>query len=786
MLRHNFILLYRNIRRFKSSFLINLVGLSAGLACTLLIYLWVNDELQIDAFHVKDKHLFRVLEKQQRSGNIGVTESTPGLLAETLAEEMAEVEYAVVATPSHWYDKFTLSIKEKNIKASGIYAGKNYFNVFSYDLLQGDASRVLTDKNSIVISESIAKNLFNTTDNLIGKPIEFQHQQQYFISGIFKDIPSHSSEHFDFVLSFDIMKDINEGVLNWSNSGPMTFIVLKEGTNASLFEQKIAGIIKTKTDDTHRTLILQQYSQCYLHGRYENGVQAGGRIEYVILFSVIALFILMIACINFMNLSTAKASRRIKEVGIKKAVGAGRKALIVQYLGESMFMSFLSLFLSILIVDIFLPKFNIITGKQIALTFDSNILLASLAITIVTGVIAGSYPALYLSGFSPATVLKGKLNTSIGELWARKGLVIFQFTLSVVFIVTVLIIYKQIDFLQSRNVGYNKENVIYFPMEGRVKENLETFLTEMKRIPGVVNASSIAQSMVGGGNTTNLEWEGKPEGTIVPFAIRPVNYDVIEMLNIEIKAGRSFSHNDVTGFKAIFNEKAIDVMGLEDPIGKIVKLGDGKFEAEIVGIAKDFHFESLHTSVSPMFFILAPVHTQRVIAKLASGTERETIARLQKFYKAYNPGFDLDYRFIDEDYHAQYASEERVGTLSRYFAVLAILISCLGLFGLATFTAERRIKEIGIRKVLGSSALNIVYLLSADFTKIVLIAIVIALPASYILSTFWLNNFAYKIPLSWWYFVSGGCIALLISWLTVGVQAIKAAYVNPAKCLRDE
>jgi ABC-type antimicrobial peptide transport system permease subunit len=227
-------------------------------------------------------------------------------------------------------------------------------------------------------------------------------------------------------------------------------------------------------------------------------------------------------------------------------------------------------------------------------------------------------------------------------------------------------------------------------------------------------------------------------------------------------------------------------MGLEDPIGKIVKLGDGKFEAEIVGIAKDFHFESLHTSVSPMFFILAPVHTQRVIAKLASGTERETIAKLQKFYKAYNPGFDLDYRFIDEDYHAQYASEERVGALSRYFAVLAILISCLGLFGLATFTAERRIKEIGIRKVLGSSALNIVYLLSADFTKIVLIAIVIALPASYILSTFWLNSFAYKIPLSWWYFVSGGCIALLISWLTVGVQAIKAAYVNPAKCLRDE
>jgi putative ABC transport system permease protein len=786
MLRHNFLLLYRNFKRFRGTFFINLAGLSTGLACTLLIYLWVHDEWQVDKFHTKDNRLYKVFEKQQHSGNIGVTESTPGLLAETLADDMPEVEYAATVTPPYWFDRFTLSVKDKRVNAAGIYAGKDYFNIFSFDLVHGDASRVLIDKNSIVLSESTARSLFTTAENAIGKTLEFQREREYIVTGIFKDNPSTSSLRSDFVLSFEVMKDMNEGVLNWANSGPMTFIVLKEGTEAQSFERKISKLIKTKTTATHRDLILQKYSDGYLFGRFENGIPVGGRIEYVILFSVIAAFILVIACINFMNLSTAKASRRLKEIGIKKAVGAGRRALIVQHLGESMFMSFLSLLLSVLMVDLLLPSFNIITGKQLVLIFDANLLLTSLGITIAAGIVAGSYPALYLSGFSPASVLKGKLNTSTGELWARKGLVVFQFTLSVIFIVSVLIIYMQIDFLQSRNLGYNKDNVIHFPMEGRVKENPETFLNELRKLPGIVSASSIGQSMVGGGNTTEIEWEGKVPNILVPFAIRPVNYDVIEMLDIELVQGRAFSRDDSPGFKAIFNERAIEIMDLKDPIGKIVKLGNDEFNVEIIGVARDFHFESLHSKVAPMFFIIAPPYTTKIIARMAAGTERETIDRLQEFYRSYNPGFDLDYRFLDQDYQAQYAAEERIATLSKYFAGLAILISCLGLFGLASFTAERRLKEIGIRKVLGSSAANIVILLTADFTRIVLVAIILALPISYYIGKFWLDNFAYKIPLMWWYFVSGGCIALLISWVTVGLQAIRAAHVNPARCLRDE
>lgn len=785
MLRHTLLLIYRNFKRFKSAFFINLIGLSTGLACALMIYLWVNDELHIDKFHQKDSRLFQVMELQQHSGSIRVTDSTPGLLAEALEEEMPEVEYATVATPFYWYDKFTLSTTEKNLDATGIYASQNYFKILSYGLLQGDPDAALANKNSIVISEKIALSLFNTTQNLLGKIIELQREKQYVISGIFKGTPPNSSTQFDFALSFEGVRESNPGLVKWENSGPLTFLTLKEGTNLDEFNKKVAGFIKTKTKDTHRTLFLRQYSDAYLFGNYDNGVQSGGRIDYVIQFSIIAIFILVIACINFMNLSTAKASRRVKEIGIKKAVGAGRQTLILQYLGESLLMAALSLVVAILIVDLCLPQFNSITGKNLSIYFNLELSLSLLSIVLFTGMIAGSYPALYLSGFKPATVLKGKLSSSLGELWARKGLVVFQFTLSVILIVVVLVVYKQIAFLQTRNLGYDKENVIYFPMEGKIKENAETFIDEVRKLPGIVGVSTIGQSMVGGGNTADVDWEGKAPEDRIPFAIRPVNYDVIEIMNLQLVEGRSFSRKfSSENMKAIVNEAGIEAMGLVDPIGKEIRLGELPFQ--IIGVVKDFHFESLHTQVKPMLFVMRPEFTEQVVAKIATGAEMKTIKALQKFYLQFNPGFTFNYRFIDQDYQAQYNAEAKVATLSKYFAALAILISCLGLFGLAAFTAERRLKEVGIRKVLGASELKIVYLLSGDFTKIVLFAIILALPVSYWIANTWLKGFAYKIPLQWWYFIAGGLAALFIAWLTVGSQAWKAARINPTQCLKDE
>jgi putative ABC transport system permease protein len=515
-------------------------------------------------------------------------------------------------------------------------------------------------------------------------------------------------------------------------------------------------------------------------------VRTGGRIDYVTQFSLIAVFILIIACINFMNLSTAKASRRIKEVGIKKALGAGRIKLATQHIGESMLMTFLSLCVAVLLVDVCLPKFNEITGKALTLEFNPTLVLSLLGILVVTGVTAGSYPALYLSAFNPASVLKGKFSTTLGELWARKGLVVFQFTLSVVFIVCVVVIYRQIEFLQRKNLGYNKDHIIYFEIEGKIAANPQTFVEEMKKVPGVINASVVSQSMVGGGNTTNITWEGKDPEVKIPFAVRPVGYDVMEMLDLEFVDGRPFKREFTSDSSAvIFNESAIKAMGMTDPIEKTISLAPG-MDFQIIGVVKDFHYESLHENVGPLFFVLRPQFARKVIAKLDGTRQTEALGNLQKFYQEFNPGFVFDYRFMDADYQSQYFAELRIGRLSKYSASLAILISCLGLFGLAAFTAERRLKEIGIRKVLGSTEMGIIYLLSSDFTKIVFVAILIALPVSYLIVSAWLKNFAFSIPLEWWYFAGAGVAALFIAWCTVGTQAFKAARVNPSKCLRDE
>lgn len=784
MFRHNFLLIYRNFKRFKSTFFINLVGLSSGLACSMLIFLWVTDELSVDKFHEKEAQLYQVMANYKHIDGIKTNMETDGVLAEALVRELPEVEMATVATPVYWFGKSTISIEDKSIKSTGRYAGKDFFNIFSYDLIHGDHNQVLRDKNSIVISRRMALNLFNTTENILGEVVTFQHDKQFLISGIFEGTPNNATENFDFVLPVANFLEQYPRFSEWDHRGPATYLVLKEETKINHFNEKLNSFYQTKTNETNISLFVSRYADGYLYGNYENGVQAGGRIEYVRLFSIIAIFILIIACINFMNLSTAKASRRIKEVGIKKAIGASRKILIYQYMGEALLMASLSLIVAVILVELFIPTFNAITAKQLVLNFDLKLILCLLGITLFTGLLAGSYPALYLSGFNPVAVLKGKLNASTGELWARKGLVVFQFTISIILMVAVFVVYKQVAFVQAKNIGYDKDNLITFDMEGTVAENPATFINEIKALPGIINATSTNSRLIGSyGATSGLDWEGKDPDDIISFEMVQVNYDFMETLGIDMIAGRSFSRGFGTdSSKLIFNEAAIEAMGLKDPVGKVVNFW-GK-DTEILGIANDFHIESLHEEVKPMIFRLA--NTNYIMAKIEVGTERETIANLQKFYKSFNHGFVLEYKFLDENYQALYESEKRVADLSKYFAGLAIIISCLGLFGLAAFTAERRLKEIGIRKILGSGEFGIIYLLSADFTKMVFAAIIIALPVSYFLINNWLENFAYKIPLQIGYFVGAGLLALIISWLTVGFHALRAAKVNPADCLKDE
>jgi len=788
MFTHNLLLIFRNFKRFKSTFFINLVGLSTGLACMLFIYLWVRDEQNVDQFFQHDERLFQVMQNFAHDKGVETMSPTPGLLAKTLADELPEVDYATASIPAFYNSsKGVLAHGDIRFQAKGHYGSKDFFHVFSYPLIRGSADEALTSKEAIVISDVLAMKLFNSYDNVVGKTLQWSgigFNGPCYITGIFQSPPANATDQFDFLMSYELFTEQHPYINEWGNSDPDTYVLLKEGTSVAQFNAKIKGLLKSKNKNAVSTLFAQRYSDRYLHGSYENGIPSGGRIAYVKLFSIIALFILAIACVNFMNLSTAKASRRIKEVGIKKAMGAARYTLIFQYLGESMFMSFLSLAVGILMVDLLLPSFNLITGKQLTLNFDATLILSMIGIALFTGLVSGSYPSLYLSRFNPASVLKGKLQSGMGEVWARKGLVVFQFAISITLVVCVWVVYRQMTYIQATDLGYQRDHVVYFDTE-KVSDGL---MSELKNIPGVANAARFYHDLMGGhGGTGDIEWEGKNSDNKTHFSNLEVGYDLVETMDMKMAEGKPFSEAFGSFHQIIFNEAAIKSMGLKDPVGKNIKIWGE--EKRIVGVVKDFHFESLYEKVGPCFLFLIPMvpdTPSRIMVRIKGGSEAETLKALEAFHHKHNPGLVFDYHFLDEDYQRLYASDQRVAKLSQYFAAMAIMISCLGLFGLAAFTAERRLKEIGIRKVLGSSEWGIIYLLSSDFTKIVLAAAFIALPVSYLMTSRWLDGFAYKIPLQWWYFIGSALIALFIAWFTVGTQAFKAARVNPTKCLKEE
>ena len=804
MLKSYFKIGWRNLIRDRQFTLLNLLGLSAGLACALLIYLWVNDELLIDRFNEKDERLYQVMKTSQSAdGRIDTYEGTPALLAQMMTKEMPEVEYATAAFKNDGAG--IISTADKHFKAQAQFVDTNYFKVFSYRILQGNKNKILGGKKDVWLSDKLALKLFNTTENIIGKTVDWDHDWDqgealdgpYTVAGVFESPPSNATVQFNMLFSYELyFNAIREkwDLAYWGNNSTVTYVVLKERTDPAKFNNKIRDYVRGKVKaqngaiglEWEGRIFVQRYSERYLYNRYENdGIQSAGRIGYVRLFSVIAIFILVIACINFMNLSTAKASRRMKEVGIKKIVGAGRGTLIVQYLGESLLLSFLSLFIAVLLVQVLLPAFKEITGKNIDLRSTSNIIFPILSITILTGLIAGSYPAIYLSGFKPVAVLKGKLNTSAGELWIRKGLVIFQFTISVTLIISVLVIYKQTRFIHSKNLGYNKDNVIRFRNESRIRDHLPLFLREIRNIPDVVNASSMDGDMIANqSGGAGLRWLGQPEGHELEFSGLSVGHGLMEIFGLKMVEGRMFSDNFGNETeKVIFNETAIAAMGLKDPMGQVVDMWGEK--REIIGIVKDFHFKSLYNEVGPFFFTFSQKNGD-VIVKIRAGREKETLANLEKFYKRFNKGLPFEYRFLDEDYQQLYTSEERIAVLSRYFAGIAILISCLGLFGLAAFTAQKRQKEIGIRKVVGATASNLAFMLLKDFLKLVSIALVIAFPLSWWAMDQWLQGYAYRISVGINVFLITGVSVILITLLTIGFQAIKAAIANPVKSLTSE
>jgi len=786
MFKTNLKIAWRNLVKDRQFTFLNVLGLSAGLACALLIFLWVNDELSFDKFFANDDRIYKLFEQRSNdNGDVAYSEESSGKLSDAVKLSTPEVEYAAAVAPPGWFPQNTLSANDRNIKANGQYAEKDYFNIFSFPLLDGNRNNVLANNNSIVLSDELAAKLFGTTDNLIGKAVSFDHDTTFFVSGVFKKIPANSSQQFDFVLSFDYFRIIKPWVTEWYSTGPLNYVLLKPHVDANAFKRNVANVINKNTKDTGRNVFPMKFSDVYMHNNYNGNVQSGGRIEYVKLFSLLALFVLIIACINFMNLSTAKAARRFKEVGIKKVVGAGRRQLIFQFLTESLLLTIMAMAFAIVIAVLLLPAFNQITGKNISLHFSPQMIVGIICIAIITGFVAGSYPALYISKFNPLSILKGKLNTSVAELLSRKGLVVFQFTLSTVLIIAVFIIYQQIQFIQTADPGYNKNNLLRIAAEGNLSAKQDGFIAELKKIPGVKNASATDHRMVGHNFASDgLHWAGEDPNEDISFEIFGGAYDFIETMGMHIKEGRSFSKNYGSDSSAlIINEAAVKAMHVKNPVGKTVRFF-GK-NMQIIGVVKDFHFESMHEAIKPSVLNIVP-HGGTIIASINNDHQQATINAIQHLYKSFNPGFPFTFNFLDEAYQQQYESETKVSALSKYFAGLAIIISCLGLFGLAAFTAQKRRKEIGIRKVVGASVSNITTMLSKDFLKLVIISLLIAFPLSWWLMNNWLQSFVYRIKISPAVFVIAALTVLIITICTVSFQSIKAAIANPVKSLRTE
>ncbi len=787
MLKNYLKMAYRNLMRHKVFSLINISGLALGMTCSILILLWVKDELSFNRFHTDINNLYRVMEVQSYPGADDLTtDATPGPLAEALEKDMPEVKHAVRSTAWEW--KRLFSYNDKALKVSGRYTDPEFFEVFTFPLLTGDASHVLKNPNSVVISEKIAVQFFGSPAEAMGKMFKIDNSESYKVTGVMQDVPKNSSFEFDFVMPLNdwINSGGGEWLKGWGNNGIRTFLQLQPGTDIAAFNEKIKPLVKKYNEDTNISLFVQSVGDIYLYGDFKNGHVEGGRIETVRLFSVVAIFILVIACINFMNLATARSAKRAKEVGVRKAIGASKSSLVRQFMVESVLVAFLALFVSVNLTGILLPQFNDLTGKFIELNLADPALLAMLVgVAIVTGIISGSYPAFFLSSFNPVVVLKGTGKVSKRISVFRKGLVVFQFILSALLIISTLVVYLQLHYIRTKNIGLNRENVLYMPLEGDLKSKYEVVKRELEDIPGIMAVTSADQNPLSIGNSTGgVEWKGKDPDANILISMLTVDYDFLETMGVQLKEGREFSKQFGTDTAAfIVNEEAARLMQMQEPVGQWLKWEN---EGRIVGVLKNFHSRSMHGSMQPLIIRLKPENNNTMFARIAPGHTTEVLEAVEQVLKKHNPAFPFEYHFLDESFEKMYKSEAVMGQLTKYFAGIAIFISCLGLFGLALFTAEQRTKEIGIRKVLGASVASIVYMLSKDFLKLVLIANLIALPLGWYFMSGWLENYVNRTDLSWWIFAAAFVSTIIIAIITLSFHAIKTALATPVTSLRTE
>lgn len=786
MLGNYFKIAWRNLIRNKAFSAINILGLASGLACSLLVILWIQDERSMDRFHANDAQLYQVYEINHYDGKIEGTYLTQGLLANELKRMVPEVTYASSMESSF---PRIFSANGQLFKLEGAYVGEDFLKMFSYPLLQGTPATALNVPGGIAISRKMAAQFFGSPERAIGQTIRYENKEDLTVTAIFENVPAYSSQQFDFLRNWQDYTKANSWVSNWGSANPATYLQLHQGTDPAKVAAKIKGFLasyKSQHKEAFTELGLQPFPEKYLHATFQNGKIDGGRIAYVHLFSLVAVFILLIACINFMNLATAGATQRAKEVGVRKVVGAVRRTLMLQFVCEAILLTLCSVMIAIALVVLLLPAFNTLTGKQLLLpTTQPAFWALLLGLMVITGLVAGSYPAFFLSSLNPVKVLKGNLKFSTGATFFRKSLVVFQFALSAILIVGMIIIYQQLDYVQTKNLGYNRENLLYIPMEGGLINKYDLLKEEAGKLPGIVSISKMRETpTVISHSRGDIGWVGKDPSQEVLFSDAVVGYDFVKTLDLRLLAGRDFSREfGADSANYILNETAVKKIGYTDPIGKPFIWGTNK--GEIIGVLKDFHFSSMHDAIEPLFIRLdTSPKWGTLLVRTTAGKTQTTLAALEKLCKTINPGIPFSYQFSDQEYTKLYKNEQVVSKLANYFAFLAIFISCLGLFGLAMFTAAQRTKEIGVRKTLGASVPNIILLLSTDFLKPVAMALLIAFPIAWYTMNRWLQGFVYKTEIAWWVFVLAGLLTIGIAILTVGFQSIKAALMNPVKSLK--
>ena len=791
MFKNYFKTAWRNLGKHRLFTGLNVFGLATGMACSILIFLWVSDELSFDKFNHDADLIFRVTAK------IGAEEVAvvPPSLAYTVKKEIPAIKNATrVASIEKMITVGTQKFNEKNI----YYADSNFLQIFNYPLLAGNTATVLSSPNSVVLTEPMAKKYFGSVDAALGKTIHIDNSikgNDLLVTGIMKNIPSNSHLQPVMLIPMELYDKVSNPEGAWNNFDVYTYFQLKDAvkptaSNINNITQQLDAILK-RHNPIQASLSIQPLTDIHLHSHYLIDVEGQGSYEYVKIFALAAIFIIVIACINFMNLATAVSGKRAKEVGLRKTVGALRSQLIAQFIAESLLLSFISLLLAILLVYLLLPLFNELASKTILFNpFRPNILISLVSVAVITGLLSGSYPAFFLSSFNPVKALKGAKLLRSNKSFLRNGLVVLQFSISVVLMISTLVIYRQLKYIQNRNIGFNKENLLYMKMPevGDLKNNKDAMRATLAQYPDISNYTFTDQLPTNLASGSQLTWRGMDPGTMVVAYRLRVDEKFVNTLGMQMAAGRFFSKdfgmND-TGY--IVNEAALKAMKLNvnDAIGKKISISlEGK-EVPIIGVVKDFNFKPVQQPVEPLV-MKTNFGGGYVVMRTTPANIQKVIRTLQKSFKNVYGDYPFTYGFINNDLEKLYVTEVRMEKLFNIFSILSIVISCLGLFGLATFATQQRIKEIGIRKVLGASETGIMALLSKDFIQLVAISFLIAFPVGWWAMNKWLQSFAYRINISWWLFAAVGLLAMMLAFFTISFQTIRAAMTNPVKNLRTE